>query len=96
MIVFLLLSLLCLVVVYKYRDQTRRWQTFQQRGIPYAKPTWPLGSQHMWDLFLSDVPNTEIFKTYLGTELEKGSNFRCGDISISCLLVSPRNVLSLH
>ena len=74
MIVLILLLFLLLLLVYKYHLQTRRWQTFQQRGIPFAKPTWPLGSDHMWKMFLSNTPTTEIFKTYLGTEFEKGWN----------------------
>ena len=77
MIVLVLsLVLFTVTLVYKYLQQTGRWKIFQARGIPYAKPCWPLGSAHMWRVvFSGDTTFTEMFRTYLGSELEKGNFF---------------------
>ena len=70
------LILIALALLYKYHQQTRQWKIFQQRGIPYAEPTWPLGSAHMWRVvFCSDATFPEMFRTYLGSNLEKGDPF---------------------
>ena len=69
----LILIAVTLALLHNYHQQTRRWRIFQQRGIPYAEPSWPLGSAHMWRVvFSSDTTFTEMFRTYLGTNLEKG------------------------
>ena len=77
MIVLVLsLVLFTVTLVYKYLQQTGRWKIFQARGIPYAEPCWPLGSAHMWRVvFSGDTTFTEMFRTYLGSELEKGIFF---------------------
>jgi len=75
MIVEVVLALL-VFLFFVYWKQTRKWQKFKQRGIPYAEPAWPFGSKHSWKL-LFDSKNTvsNQYRAYLGTELAKEKIF---------------------
>ena len=59
-IFFLLLFLLA------YHKVTGKWKKFQARGVPYAKPYFPLGSAHNWSaLFGKDGNISEQYRVRL-------------------------------
>jgi len=59
MIIEICLCLLA-VFVYAYYEVTKQFNFFKDRGIPYAKPSFPFGSGGYWKLLLGKIPFTEV------------------------------------
>ena len=41
------------LLLFWYHTITKKWTKFQSRGLPYAKPYFPFGSVHNWNLLFS-------------------------------------------
>jgi len=64
MIIELCLCLLA-VLMYVYYEITKQFGFFKDRGIPYAKPSFPFGSPAYWKLLLGKISFTEAEKVDL-------------------------------
>ena len=53
---------MCLLTLFLfvYWYITKEWGYFKKCGIPECTPSFPIGSQFAWDMFLQKIPFTEL------------------------------------